>query len=652
MSQTPYLDLVPKNARDNLRWRIKWREAALADRWLQEVMRQAAFEDVLFWFNAFCWCFEPRAIIKIKPFVTWPHQDPAILTMDQAIDDAADAEQPIDVTVDKSRGQGATWMYLMILLRRWLRDEMFSAGLVTRTEDLVDSARDPDTLLWKVVWMLHRLPFWMLPHGFEFDRHRSLTDHSLFNPEMESTIVGYSATGDVARGGRKTVFGMDELAAFDKGTDYAALNSTQHVTRCRFLVSTFKGDTGAYYEAVKKDTNARKIVLDWKDNPTQNRGLYRVTKGKIVPEGREFTDAELETIRRQHDQLRRRGYVLEGKVRNIWYNAECLRPGVTPRGIAQELDRDPHGSVSKVFSVEVLKAAKASYCRPPLVKGRFVYDSETAEPLEPFVVESEFGEFSVWCKLDIAGRPPLGRYVIGCDIGGGTGGSYTANSVAHVLNKNTGEQVAEWVSNTKEPRDFAYVCVALCHWFYEATLIPEANFGGAYLNTVIETLSYPNLYYRESDIEGLHRKTEKPGFWMKDDDTKLKLFELLQAGMATGSYIPRSEAMLIECGEYEWAKGKIIHIGSTKTDDEGAKGKAHADRVIAAALAVFEAHDVGMVEGDADDAVPESQIPVGSMAARLKEFDRSRVGSGDPWEESGLDVFRKGCATETVDSWS
>lgn len=649
---TPYIDLVPKDVEENIRWRLHWRELAIRDVGLQDAFRQAAMQDVLFWFNAFCWCFEPRSIVKVKPFVTWPHQDPAILVMDGSIDESASAEEPVDVVVDKSRGQGATWMYLMILTRRWLKDDLFSAGLVTRNESLVDSLRDPDTLMWKIAWMLHRLPFWMLPPGFVFDRHRSLSDHSLFNPDKQSTIVGYSATGDVARGGRKSVFAMDEFATFDAGSDYAALNSTQHVTRCRWLVSTYRGDTGAYYDAAKKEGNSRKVILDWKENPTQNKRLYTMVKGILVPaDGVVFAGAELVKLRRQHELLGRRGYRIEGKTRNAWYNSECLRPGVTPRSIAQELDRDPHGSVSKVFSMKILNEAKASYARSPLVRGRFVFDSETAEPVEPYVVPSESGELSAWFRPDLRGFPPFGSYFIGVDIGGGTGGGYTANSVASVVNEMTGEQVVEWVSNTTEPRRFAYVCVALCRWFYGALLIPEANFGGAFF-LALDEIGYHNVWQRETEISGLKQFTKKVGFWMNDDNTKLALFEGLQAAICSGSYIPRSESMLTECGEYEWKNGRIIHIGSTKTDDEGAKGKSHSDRVIAAALSVYARGDMRGEDSD-DIELSVENVPEGSMASRLRAHDSENRGSGDPWEVAGLDIFRKNSPTgdRERDSW-
>ena len=202
---TDFVDYCPADPLTNVQWRIGMREAAVCDRHIQECVRQAAFDDILFWFNGLCWAFEPRATVKVKPFVLWPHQVPVVLAIDEAITESERLETPIDVVIDKSRGQGATFLYLLILLRRWLRDRLFSAGLVTRNEDLVDSMRDPDTLIWKVCWELKMLPAWILPVGFDFNRHRNISEHSLINPVNDATIVGYSATGDVGRGGRKSV---------------------------------------------------------------------------------------------------------------------------------------------------------------------------------------------------------------------------------------------------------------------------------------------------------------------------------------------------------------------------------------------------------------------------------------------------------------
>tara|TARA_R100001594_G_scaffold93186_1_gene127528 strand:+ start:439 stop:2442 length:2004 start_codon:yes stop_codon:yes gene_type:complete len=662
----PYFKLGPCKPLENLQWRHAWRTDAIHDRELQKDLRQAAFEDVLFWFNAFCWCFEPRSSLKVRPFCPWAHQNSVILDMDNAIDNAEshfeDTQAALDLVLDKSRGQGATWMYLMIGLRRWLRDDMFSMGLVTRTEDLVDSSRDPDTLMWKIDWMLGMLPPWMIPNDFEPRKHRSYSEHSLINPNNGATIVGYAATGDVARGGRKTVFAIDEIGGkefIQGGKDYAVMNSTQHVANCRFLVSTFGGDTGSYFEsatqAKKGDSNAIYSVLDWKDNPTQNRKLY-VMSGNTIREvnhrqyGGKLTNPEKRAIRQQHVKLQRRGYKVSDVERNFWYNNQCLRPGATPRGIAQELDRNPLGAVSKVFSADIITAAKAS-CVPPLLQGRLIFDSETAEVREPYVAESEDGELKLWRQPSIEGKF-TGSFSVGADISAGTAGDYSSNSTLSVVDKMTGEQVAEWASFRFVPGKFAYVAVAVCRWFNNADLVPEVNFAGNFVSVVLETLGYAEkLYFRKTDIVGSDEITKKPGFWLANDNAKLSLFEKLQEAIADGSYTPRSTVMLEECLEYEWKKDKIVH--TSNKGNEG-QGKAHGDRVIGAALSwVGSTENAVWVDSkEGDQELAEDQIPPGSMAARLKEYDELQGASGDPWEDTRIDVFGEDRIALLQDDWA
>lgn len=663
--KTLYYDLVPKTPEENVRWRIAWREAALRDKGLQDSFRQMAMDDVLFFFAAFGWAFEPRSAIKVRPFIPWKHQEIVMKEMDKAIDDAEnmyeESQTCLDVVLDKSRGQGATWIYLMICLRRWLRDEMFSAGLVTRTEDLVDSSRDPDTLMWKVIWALKMLPKWMMPEGFSFTKHRNVSEHSLLNPTNGASIVGYAATGDVARGGRKTVFAIDEIGGKDfisGGKDYQVMNSTQHVANCRFLVSTFGGDSGAFYDATQDakagNSDSVYLVFDWKENPKQNRKLYEMKNGVIRDVnprkyGGKLTDKEMKAIRKQHPKLVRRGYKCTDVIRNSWYNHQCLRPGATPRGIAQELDRNPKGAVSKVISTEIIEKAKADYARPPDFKGRLVVDMERGEPVEPYLIAEETGELSLWFKPDINGKAPFGMYTNGIDIGGGGGGSYTANSVGSILNKMTGEQVAEWSSNTSEPRRFGIIMVALCRYFNNAVMIPEANFAGGFFKVVEDELAYPNLWLRETEIVGLKKVTKKTGFWMTNDEVKMTLFEGMVAAIGMGTYIPRSKALLDECGQYEWKDGKIIHVGSKLTEDEGAKGKSHSDRVIAAALSVYEMGESSAPDEDED--FDDIEPPAGSMAARLKEVDQLVHLTGDAWLDPEIDIF--GQTTQaSKDHWS
>src|SRR5262245_37682026 len=100
---TPYYDLYPKDPAENLRWRIACRERALTDLRFRAALYQACMEDVLFFMAFAMWSFEPRAKIKIRPFIPWPHQESVFVRMDEAIDQAEREEKAIDVIVDKAR---------------------------------------------------------------------------------------------------------------------------------------------------------------------------------------------------------------------------------------------------------------------------------------------------------------------------------------------------------------------------------------------------------------------------------------------------------------------------------------------------------------------------------------------------------------------
>jgi len=192
-----YYDLAPKDPVENLQWRIRCRERALTDKHFRDALHQACMTDVLFFCAFALWVCEPRSKVKQKPLVPWSHQEPVILAMDETISEAMETEHPVSLTLKKSRAQGGTFIYLAVTIQRAMRESGFTIGLVTRNEALVDSKVDDSAVMFKVAWMLDRLPAWMLPDGYS----RSMTDHVIRLPN-DSGWSGYAATGDVARGGR------------------------------------------------------------------------------------------------------------------------------------------------------------------------------------------------------------------------------------------------------------------------------------------------------------------------------------------------------------------------------------------------------------------------------------------------------------------
>ncbi len=579
MTESPFYDLVPKSTVENLKWRIRCRERALTDTRFRDALYQACMEDVLFFCAFAMWVSEPRSRHKRKPMIPWSHQVPVILAMDETISEAMATEHPVSLTLKKSRAQGGTYTYLAVTIRRVLNESGFTVGLVTRNEALVDSKMDDSAVMFKVAWMLDFLPVWMMPDGYS----RNMTEHVIRLPN-ESGWSGYSATGDVARGGRTSVFvfdepGSEEFVAGNK--DFKILSSVAHVSNCIFLVSTFGIDSGVFYESATDPDNPRVYDLSWKDNPDHSRNSYIVREGVAVAlrtEEQAAVNQYIETHKRELKSIANRGFKTEGIVQSPWYNAHRLQPGATPRFIARELDGDCRGSVGKVFASDLLDRMKRQHCRGPVWVGNPVFDSETCKLTG--LLPREDGLLKLWFRPGIDNSPPLGPFTAGCDIASGGVGAYSSNSVISVLDDRTGEQVLEYAIKGLEPRPFARRVVGLCMWMRNAQLgWEDSGVSGGFAKEVMEVLYYGQIFFRDVTQLGSQKKSRKPGWPCRDAD-KVDMFEQMALAMEQGKFTPRSEEMIVELGEYEWNEGKIVHAPSK---NKGAGDKNHADRGIAAA---------------------------------------------------------------------
>jgi hypothetical protein len=314
-------------------------------------------------------------------------------------------------------------------------------------------------------------------------------------------------------------------------------------------------------------------------------------------------------------------------VRSPYYDQECSRPGATPQTIAQELDRDYGGSEYQIFGKELYEAGKENILNP-YQKGILFYDEET---LEPDYNETEDGPFELWCHRDSRGIPVnSGQYVIGCDISAGLGGDYTSNSVMFIMDTVTGQQVGEFATNTVRPEAFADMTIAASKWFNNAYLIWEMNGppGGAFTKQILER-KYPYIYYREIENKTYRKKTRNPG-WFSTEKNKLAVLSQMAAAIKSGQYCVRSDKLLNECRQYVYRNGKVVHSRSVRTMDDSAKGQAHGDRVIAAAIAWHAGKDRPAVsKEDRDDY--EDNIPYGCMAWRFKESEMRKLALKDRW---------------------
>jgi hypothetical protein len=622
---TLYYDLVPRDPVKNLRWRIRCRDRAMEDTRFCDALWAACMDDICFFCAFALWVHEPRSKHKRKPMVPWPHQIPVLLAMDETITEAMETEQPVSLTLKKSRAQGGTYCYLAVTIRRALNEAGFTVGLVTRNEQLVDSRIDDSAVMFKVAWMLDSLPVWMLPDGYS----RSMTEHVIRLPNA-SGWSGYAATGDVARGGRTTVFAFDEPGSeefISANRDFKVLSSVSHVSNCIFLVSTFGVDSGVFYEAATDPDNPRVYTLDWKDNPLHSRLSYIVNDGvvkAILPKDQVEVDKYIASHQRELKSIDRRGHKTEGKVLSPWYNSHRLLPGATPRYIARELDMDPRGAVGKVFTTDLLDRMKREHCKPPVWQGTPVFDKETHKLTG--LIPRDDGPLKLWFKPGIDNTPPLGPFTAGCDIASGGVSEFASNSVMSALDDRTGEQVLEYAIKGLEPRPFARRVVGLCMWLRNALLgWEDSGVSGGFAKEVMEVMYYGNVFFRDVIQLGSQKKSRKPG-WPCQHADKADMFQQMELAMGIGKYTPRSEEMITECGEYEWDGDKIIHA---PTKNKGATEKNHGDRAISGGgcWQVFNTDNAG----DKIDTSDESgQTPEYGSFLWREQQEQTQMKSGSP----------------------
>lgn len=630
--------IVPMELVPNLRFRRALLSRCQADKAFRDAVWQVCKEDCLFFFNAFCWVYEPRPRVvngivlpHQMPFIAWEHQVPAILEIKENLG-------LCDIGVEKSRGEGMSWMGILLAMHDWLFDDMAAIGFVSKDEVSADDPNDPDSLLWKCDYTLKKLPVWMAGVR-DKDWKRDVSKHVLRNLRNESTISAYAATGNVASGGRKKWFLKDELAKFPKPADKDAMASTQHVTNSRLIVSTPKGSDGAYYDVMHEPSNMVRVVLDWKMNPTRNRGLYEFVNGLPVALDANnplppHYDPPTEAVLDMFSRLRRKGFKLEGKHRSPWYDRECDRAGATPQNIAQELDRDYGGSAYRVMGEAFIAKVEGTVTQCVL-EGDVDYGMEKLDGFK--FIETTGGPLKLWIPLDTLGNPPRSSYVLGGDVAAGTGGSYSSNSTLWILDLITGEQVGEFASNTIAPTDFADMSIALAKWLYGAYLAWEANGPGTSYTKQVITRMYENVYMRKSVSRRGEARTKELGWWT-DDRSKEVMFDDIRKAVVTNEIVVRSIDTLKEFDKYVRKEGKIHHA-LVKNAVDDSKGASHGDRAIAACVCLQAARDRPLGEAQSQSFV---EAPPGTMARRLQDYEDSLRSKDDVWDHgifSGEQLF-------------
>lgn len=210
MSHRPLPPDHSASVRAKVLWRLdrRTRIDALPDQARARALaadRALCRRDFRHWVDRWCWLYNPSPKTDDpvdQPFLLWPAQlrlvEWFVARIDSGEDDSISA-------VPKARKIGVTWTLLhLIYWLCWTRPG-FSALLISRKQDLVDSLGDLDSLIEKLRYIHRHQPAHLRPRVHAPHLKFLFVDNA-------SSITGETTGEGAGQGGRKSVVFVDEAA--------------------------------------------------------------------------------------------------------------------------------------------------------------------------------------------------------------------------------------------------------------------------------------------------------------------------------------------------------------------------------------------------------------------------------------------------------
>lgn len=569
---------------------------------MRKRLTEACRASFFFWLNAFVWTYRQKGVDEFGkdyiitgpkanvPFISWPVQDEVVLDIMDCI------EKGDDINVEKSRDMGASWLLLALVDWYFLFTRNFNAGVVSRKEMLVDARGDMDSLFEKIRYVHRHLPVWMLP------KIQSRYMH-LHNTQLNSSIAGESTNQDVGRGGRKSVYLVDEAAAITNAQDIE--HSLSQNTPCQIWASTPRGPNTLFHRRIIEG-RGRKIQMPWYRHPEKSVGARQIRddQGRIS-----WTSPWLE---RQFEKYSR-------------------------KTVAQEILMD-HGQSGDIFfdATEIQRHRLDHEAAPNLV-GKLVYkESLNEDQILKQVSKGDCsnllfapqprGQWRFWRRLDSDRRPSQNyTYVFGIDVGNGAGDS---NSVISVYAIEIGMIMAKFWDAYISPEDLAVLAAQAGIWFggrqSMAYIAWENNGPGGIFGRKLVRLGYP-FFYRQRATGSVKDKRSPRWGWHNNEERKEELLGNYRDALSRDAVIQPCKESLDECLDYIYDEnGRLI---PSKLRDEKYGGHAlHGDHVIADALSVLASEDL-----PAGKANRKRKPPPGSFAYRKALSRGDNKSKTDRW---------------------
>ena len=174
-----------------------------------------------------------------------------------------------DGLTEKSRDMGCSVNVMALFATLCLHHDNFVGGVGSRKEDLVDKVGDPDSLFYKARMFLSHLPAEF--RGGWSERNKALSSHLKIDIPDTGSIIKGEAGDNIGRGGRASIYLVDESAFLANGASVES--SLSQTTDCRVDLSSVNGRDNPF--AVRRFSgNIPVFTFNWKEDPRKDDAWY------------------------------------------------------------------------------------------------------------------------------------------------------------------------------------------------------------------------------------------------------------------------------------------------------------------------------------------------------------------------------------------
>jgi phage terminase large subunit len=172
-----------------------------------------------------------------------------------------------NLLIEKSRDTGISWLLMSLSCCLCTLFDDVAIGTGSRKWELVDELGNMDTLLQKARMFLK-----FLPREFRggWDERKHSKEGQITIPDTRSVIDG-EAGDDIGRGGRKSMYVVDEAAHLARPLSVDA--SLANNTNCKIELSSVKGMDNPFAKRAH-DGSVDKFIMDWRDDPRKDQAWY------------------------------------------------------------------------------------------------------------------------------------------------------------------------------------------------------------------------------------------------------------------------------------------------------------------------------------------------------------------------------------------